>query len=198
MTGLDFSAPALEVATRLAATCGEPVTFVESDLYGAVTALGTERFDLVYTGIGALCWLPDVARWAKVVADLLVPGGRLFIREGNPMLWTLSDPRPDGLLVVEYPYFEVPGGTPITETTTYVEHDGELSSPDIVHFNHGLAEIFTALVDAGLELTAFTEHRSIPWNPLGDAMTDDEAGEWTLRSGSERLPMSYTLQARKR
>jgi hypothetical protein len=55
----------------------------------------------VYTGVGALCWLPNIRAWAGVIASLLRPGGRLFMREGHPMLWTLSDPREDGVLVVE-------------------------------------------------------------------------------------------------
>ena len=42
-----------------------------------------------------------------------------------------------------------------------------------MHFNHGLAEIITALMDAGLRLTAFEEHDSVPWNPLGTAMEED-------------------------
>jgi SAM-dependent methyltransferase len=66
VTGLDFSAPALVAAAELAATAGVNVNFVESELYRAVDALGAGRFDLVYTGIGALCWLPDVRRWAEV------------------------------------------------------------------------------------------------------------------------------------
>lgn len=33
------------------------VGFVEADVYDAVQALGVERFDLVYTGLGALCWI---------------------------------------------------------------------------------------------------------------------------------------------
>jgi SAM-dependent methyltransferase len=93
VTGVDFSAPALAVATQLAADCGAQIEYVESELYSAIDALGAGRFDLVYTGIGALCWLPDVHRWAQVVAALLRPGGRLFIREGHPMLWSLADPR---------------------------------------------------------------------------------------------------------
>src|SRR5436190_865728 len=67
--------------------------------------LGEDRFDLVYTGIGALCWLPDIARWGQVAGRLLRPGGRLFLREGHPMLWTIDDTRTSEL-VVEYPYFE--------------------------------------------------------------------------------------------
>jgi SAM-dependent methyltransferase len=197
MTGLDFSEPALEVARRLSADCGHEIEYVCSDVHLAVDALGRERFDLVYTGIGALCWLPDVRRWAQVVADLLRPGGRLFIREGHPMLWTLCDPRADQMVVVEYPYFEVEGGTPFSEATTYVEHEGALESPDIVHFNHGMAEIINALWDAGLRLTMFVEHDSIPWNALDDAMVVDEFGEYRLREHPERLAASYTLQAVK-
>jgi 2-polyprenyl-3-methyl-5-hydroxy-6-metoxy-1,4-benzoquinol methylase len=80
MSGLDFSLPALEEARRLAIATGAEVDFVHSDIYDAVEALGAGQFDLVYTGIGALNWLPDVGRWAGVVANLLKPDGRLFLR----------------------------------------------------------------------------------------------------------------------
>jgi len=196
VTGLDFSAPALEVAARLAADCGAAIDFVESELYGAVDALGAGRFDLVYTGIGALCWLPDIARWAQVVADLLRPRGRLYIRDGHPMLWALADPRPDGLVVVEFPYFETEG-VRFSETYSYVAHDEPLASPDLVHFNHGLAQVITAVMDAGMSLTAIEEHDSAPWNGLGDAMEEVEGGEYRLRVAPERLAATYTLQAVK-
>jgi SAM-dependent methyltransferase len=192
VTGLDFSAPALEVAARLAADCGAAIDFVESELY----ALGAGRFDLVYTGIGALCWLPDIARWAQVVAALLRPGGRLYIREGHPMLWALADPRPDGLMVVEFPYFETEGVL-FSEAYSYVAHDEPLASPDLVHFNHGLAQVITAVMGAGLSLTAIEEHDSVPWNGLGDAMEQVAGGEYRLRVATERLAATYTLQAIK-
>jgi len=197
MTGLDFSEPALAVARDLAASCGEPIEYVASDVYRAATALGAARFDLVYTGCGALCWLPSVARWAETVSQLLRPGGRLFLREGHPMLWAMCDPRPDGLLVVEFPYFESGGGTVFHQTKTYVEHEGELSSPDSVCFNHGLGEIVMALAAAGLRLEQLLEHDSVPWNALGDAMVLGEDEEWRLREKPSRLPLSYTLTARK-
>jgi SAM-dependent methyltransferase len=196
VTGLDFSAPALDVARRLAADCSATIDYVESELYAAVEALGPERFDLVFTGVGALCWLPDVRRWAEIVAALLRPGGRLFIREGHPLLWALDDPRPDGLMVVAYPYFETEG-VPFSEPATYVEHDEPLTSPDIVHFNHGLAEIITAVMDAGLTLSAIEEHDSVPWNALDDEMVEGTDGEFRLKERPERLAASYTLQATK-
>jgi SAM-dependent methyltransferase len=196
VTGLDFSAPALEVAAQLAADCGARIDYVEAELYNAVGALGRDRFDLVYTGIGALCWLPDIHRWGQIVASLLRPGGRLFMREGHPMLWTLADPRPDGLVVVEFPYFETEG-VHFSEPLSYVDHDEPLTSPDIVHFNHGLSEVITALMDAGLQLTAVEEHDSVPWNPLGTAMEEVDGGEYRLCHNPKRLAATYTLQAAK-
>ncbi len=122
MTGLDFSAEALSHARRLAAETGAEVDFVQADLYDAPSVLEHDAFDLVYTGIGAICWLPRIDEWARVVETLLAPGGRLFMREGHPMLWTLAD-RSDGLLVVEHPYFET--GEPLRweGDETYVETD---------------------------------------------------------------------------
>ncbi len=196
VTGLDFSAPALAVASQLAADCGATIEYVESELYAAVDVLGSGRFDLVYTGLGALCWLPDIRRWAQVVAALLRPGGRLFMREGHPMLWTLGDPRADGLVVVEFPYFETKG-VHFSEPVSYVAHEEPLGSPDIVHFNHGLAEVITAVMNAGMSLTAIEEHDTVRWNPLDEAMEDVGGGEYRLRNAPERLAATYTLQATK-
>ena len=197
VTGLDFSAAALEHARRVSETGGPHVDYVEADVFDAVRVLGSDRFDLVYTGIGALCWLPSVERWANEVAGLLRSGGELFLREGHPLLWALDDPRPDGLLVVQFPYFET-DGVHFSEAETYTDQDAPLAAPDIVHFNHGLAEVFNAIWAAGMDITLFEEHDSVPWNPLGDAMEPVGGGEYRLRENPERLPCTYTLRARKR
>jgi SAM-dependent methyltransferase len=198
VTGLDFSPAALDAGRALNRRANADVRFVESDVDGAVEVLGAGCCDVVYTGIGAICWLPDIRRWAAIVAELLRPGGRLFIREGHPVLWAMSDPRPDGLLVLEYPYFE-------TDGTVFVEHDtyagdGVVTAPESVSFNHGLGEIFTALTEAGLAVTALEEHREVPWNPLDDAMipSPDFEEEYILAEGRDRMPLTYTLQAVKR
>jgi len=195
MTGLDISAPALEHGRSLAEATGVAVDFVRSDLYGAAEALGRERFDLVYTGIGAICWLPDIRRWAEVVASVLRPGGRFFMREGHPVLWCLADPPPEGRLVLEYPYFEQKDALVWQEGGTYVETD-HVFTHDVTHeWNHGLGEIVTALFDAGLQVTGLEEHDSVPWNALPGLMTDIGGGEFRLGERPERLPHSYTLQA---
>ncbi|WP_197382738.1 class I SAM-dependent methyltransferase [Mycolicibacterium mengxianglii] len=198
VTGLDFSPSAITAAMSLATHAATDVRFVESDVYDAAPVLGAECCDLVYTGIGAICWLPDIRRWADGVAALLRPGGRMFMREGHPMLDTLSDTRPDDLLVVQYPYFETTG-TAFTETGTY-GGEGIVSAPQGVSFNHGLGEVFAALTAAGLMVTALDEHREVPWKALGELMVESTEfdGEYVLAKNPERLPLTYTIQAHKR
>ena len=149
------------------------IDFVESDLYGAPEALGRERFDLVYTGIGALCWLPDVRRWAEVVASLLRPGGRLFIREGHPVLWALAEPRAEAARASSTPTSSRPSrwsGTSAARTSRPSRCSRTTSTHE---WNHGLGEIVTAVLAAGLELTALEEHDRVPWDALPGQMTDD-------------------------
>jgi len=174
---------------------GTPIEYVESEVYSAPDKLGRGGFDLVYTGIGALCWLPDIRRWAQVVAELLRPGGRLFIREGHPVLWALDEPRPDGLLALELPYFEQAESLVWNEGGTYVETDAEFVHNTTHEWNHGLGEIVTALIDAGMAVTGLAEHDSVPWEALPGQMRRLDNGEWQLTDRPRRLPHSYTLQA---
>jgi SAM-dependent methyltransferase len=195
MTGLDFSSASLTEARALADRAGNPVTFVEGDVYDAVDLLGPNRFDLVYTGIGAIGWLPSIDRWAAVVSGLLRPGGRLFMREGHPVLGSLADSRPDQLLVIEYPHFEQVEALVWDEPGTYVRTEVEFESTITHEWNRGLGEIVTALLDHGMTITMLVEHDSVPWEALPGQMRKLPGGEWQLADRPERLPHSYTVQA---
>jgi SAM-dependent methyltransferase len=198
MTGLDFSPASLEQARLLSERAGPHVEFVESEVYDAVAVLGEEAFDFVFTGIGALCWLPSIDRWAKLVADLLAPGGRVFVREAHPMLWALDDEQHAGLLVAEYSYFEREEPDVFEDSGTYVETDATFIHNRTHTWNHGLGEIVTALLGAGMELTMLVEHDSVPWEAFPGHMTQTELHEWRLADRPWRLPHTYTLQAIKR
>jgi hypothetical protein len=100
-------------------------------------------------------------------------------------------------MVVEFPYFETEGVV-FHEEYTYVEHDEALAAPTIVSFNHSLSEVFNALWNAGLTITLFEEHQSVPWNAFDEEMVEFEPGEFRLRDHPERLAASYTLRAEKR
>jgi SAM-dependent methyltransferase len=193
VTGVDFSPSALAVARDLATAAGVDVRFVESELYAAPTAL-EDRFDLVYTGVGALCWLPDIAGWARVVAALLRPGGRLYVRDGHPMLHTLYDGIDDEVLRVTLPYFE---GDPLQWFSEITYTDGPpIASPEQYEWNHGLGEIVQAVIDAGLRVTALREHTECEWKALGH-MIEGPDGKFRLREQPERVPLMFTLEAGK-
>jgi SAM-dependent methyltransferase len=198
MTGLDFSPASVAEARALAERTATPATFSVADVYDAADVLGRGEFDLVYTGVGALCWLPGISRWAEVVAGLLKPGGRLFLREGHPTLWSLADPLPaDGQLLIDFPYFERAEPLTWTEGGTYAETSAVFEQTTTHEWSHGLGEIVTALFDNGLQLTGLVEHDSVPWEALPGHMVMGEDTEWRLTDRPWRLPLSYTLQAVK-
>ena len=194
MSGLDFSGSAVEQARALAARTGAEIDYVQARVDEAPQVLGRERFDFVFTGIGALCWLPDIREWAGVVAQLLRPGGELFVREGHPMLWTIDETR-DDVLAVEYPYRETAEPMVFDEPGTYVATEHEFQHTRSASWNHGLGEIVSALLEAGLQLTMLVEHDSVPWEALPGRMERLDGGEWRLADRPERLPHSYTLRA---
>ncbi len=194
MTGLDLSPASLEQARDLARRTGTAIDYVESDVYSAPDALGGRTFDLVYTGIGAIGWLPDIDRWAGVVAALLRPGGRFFMREGHPVLWAIDQERTD-VLALEYPYFETAEAQVWDEPGTYVDTEVEFTHNVTMEWNHGLGEIVSALLRYGLVVTGLEEHRSVPYEGVPGQMVRDEDGEWSLRDRPERMPLTYTLQA---
>lgn len=181
--GLDLSPGSLELARQLAdsAAGGEKVEFVERDVYAAPQLLGCGKFDLVFTGIGALCWLPDIKRWAETFSALLRPGGQLFIREGHPLLWALDDKVRDKL-VIDYPYFETKEPLVFQYDNAYVElapgTERKATATKTVEWNHGLGEIVGAVLGAGMRLTGLVEHRSIPWQALRGQMVHLGEGEW--------------------
>jgi SAM-dependent methyltransferase len=206
VTGLDFSEPAIEAARRLSADSGVAGRFVCANVYDAPVALG-EVFDIVYTGIGALNWLPDVERWAVVAASCLRPSGSLYVYDAHPMLNTL-EPRRDGQLCVERPYFETAEPTTSDSDRTYVDGP-RLEVQRNYEWNHGLGEIVSALVSAGLRLEFVHEHRAVPWRALsnlelagpdpGGADARYQSGRmWQLpESQRDLVPLMYSLLATK-
>ncbi|MUM19603.1 class I SAM-dependent methyltransferase [Mycobacterium sp. CBMA271] len=196
VTGLDFSESAVGEAQALAAETGDAVTFVQADVHDAAKVLPRNHFDLVYTGIGALCWLPRVEAWARVVADLLAPGGSLVIREGHPILWSMDESLGDEPHL-RYPYFEHEEPLEWDDGQTYVPTDKIIQSSKTYEWNHSLGEIVTALINSGLHIDLLAEHDSVPWEALPGQMTLRPGGEWALTERSGVMPLSYTIRATK-
>ena len=196
VTGLDFSPHAVAEARKLVAETGDDVEFVQSDVRRAHEVLPNGAFDLVYTGIGALCWLPKIGEWAEVVAALLAPGGSLFIREGHPILWAMDETLNDDLHL-RFNYFEHDEPLEWDDDESYVETSAPLQSTKTYEWNHSLGEIVTALITVGLRIDLLVEHDSVPWEALPGQMVERTESEWALAERSGVMPLTYTLRASK-
>ncbi|MFI7585981.1 class I SAM-dependent methyltransferase [Spongisporangium articulatum] len=196
MSGLDFSAESITQAQDLAARTGADIEYVVAPVSEALDVLVPASFDFVYTGVGALIWLPDIDDWARTVAGLLKPGGRLFIRDMHPMLLAMES---RGLAEpgLRYPYFAQPEPTMWDEEGTYVETDHVFTATRTAEFSHSLGETVTALLGAGMRLTMLQEHDSTPSEALPGFMTRDEHEEYRLSEQPWRLAASFTIQAVK-
>lgn len=197
--GLDFSGESIAAATRIAQQEGVEAEYVRADVYDAVDALGGRQFDVVYTGKGALCYLPDLCSWATVIADLLRPGGRVYIVEFHPVLQSLS-PKPDPAdgpeLLLRHDYLEGRGAIERNAEFTYTDGPALQEATRAYEWNHGLGEVVTALVSAGLTITRLRETELLPW-PRWQRMVRDESGWWRLPSTDPRIPLLYGLTAAK-
>ncbi|WP_376095266.1 class I SAM-dependent methyltransferase [Roseomonas sp. CCTCC AB2023176] len=192
--GLDFSGEAIAAARVLAAECGVDAEFVQADVHDARAALDG-AFDLVFVTWGALPWLPDMARWAAVVASLLAPGGALFLAEQHPSFVTLAEE--DGRLTPHYDWRTAPDRPVVTqETRTYTGDPTPLRNTEHHSWDHPLSEVIGGLLGAGLRLTSFREHEALPWSHV-PMMRDGGDGLYRLPEGMPRMPLSYSLRAEK-
>jgi len=193
VSGFDFSPSAIIEARALAARMGIEAAFVECELYDAPDHI-EQTFDLVYTGVGALCWLPDIRRWAQVMAHFTTPGGRFYIRDAHPMLNALEE-REDDQLILTMPYLETAEPARWEDPHTYAG-TGTVEHTVTYEWNHGLGEIVTALIDAGFRIDHVREHQTLDWQALPH-MTQVE-GRWVLPPAQQdTLPLAFSVLATK-
>jgi SAM-dependent methyltransferase len=192
VTGVDFSPAAIDMATSLANQTGlfERASFVCANIYDAPRALSGQRFDIVYVSLGSLCWLPDVAAWGGVVADLLAPEGRLYLHDVHPFTSCFDD---DGERVIAS-YFEE-FDSPLSYDSAFTYTDGDrLSATRTYEWNHSIGEIITALTARGLVLDLLSEHdwtlfHQFPW------LVETASGLVRVPEDRPRIPLSFTILA---
>jgi SAM-dependent methyltransferase len=194
VTGLDFSGAALDVARRLAAETGLQADFVEGTVDQAPD-LAPGPFDLVFTTWGTICWLPDVGKWAKIIASVLRPGGEFYFADAHPAFNVLEEV--GGKLVPTYD-FQTPADRPLqfASETTYTGDPTIMSHQATREWIHSLSAVLGGLIDAGLAITMFREHEVLPWQAL-PSLVPAGTRMWRLPDGAPRIPLSYSLRAKK-
>jgi SAM-dependent methyltransferase len=197
LVGLDFSARAVEQAGAAAARENFDISYVRADVYDSVEVLGRQRFDVVYTGKGSLCYLPDLTRWAEVVAGLLKPRGFLYLVEFHPLLnaFGLMPRSGDPVdLTVRHDYLE--GRGPVERDSTHTYTDGPALAGDTLHYEwpHSLGEVVTALAGAGLRIDLLREPDLLPF-PRWPWMVRTDYGWWQGNGVEPRVPTIYAIKA---
>jgi SAM-dependent methyltransferase len=146
-----------------------------------------ETADLVYTGQGAINWIHDIGAWANVVARLLRKGGVLSLLEGHPASWLFSQEseRLEASGLNYFAHAEASQGW----TDEYI---GNLGKPAVQHATKHerlwtIADVFQALVKAGLAVEYLGEHPEEYWSAF-PKLNDRE---------KSKIPMTYSIIARK-
>ena len=194
VTGLDFSSTSIAAARKLAADAGLDATFVEADVYDALRALGGATFDVVYTGVGALCWLPDIDAWAEVVAALLRPGGTFYLVELHPFLWPFADDGDEPR--IEWPYFGALSSA--ASGGSYTDGAEVTVNNETFDRNWGIGPVLTALIRAGLVIELVAEHpigvqKLWPWMEQVPGRPD----LWQVAPDRPALPLLWSTRARR-
>jgi SAM-dependent methyltransferase len=206
VVGVDFSGEAVSRARRLADEVGlsSRASFVHSDVYDAARHLGAERFDVVFVSWGAIEWLPDLRRWAALIADHLAPGGRFYMAEIHPFAYMLEEASEAASSARDLHfagrYF--PSREPQTWEVegSYADPTAPVGGHTSYSWSHGFSEILGALLGVGLRLEYLHE---FPFSvaPFFDWMERDERRWWWLPDGhgGQRtdLPFSYSVMARR-
>ena len=188
VTGVDLSDKAIEAAQELAQKTQAQAKFICSNLYDLEL---DEPFDMVFTSYGTIGWLPDLNRWAAILAKHLKPGGKFLLVDFHPVVWMFDD----DFERVAYRYFN---SGPIIESSsgTYADRQAPIES-QTVSWNHGLGEIITSLLAQGLSLDALHEYDYSPYNCFRKTL-EIAPKKYRIEHLGDQIPMVYAILAHKK
>lgn len=191
-TGIDLSDEGINEAKRLNDQLGLDATFIESNLYEVPKKVKGE-FDVVFTSYGVVGWLPDLKTWGEIIASKLKKRGVFYMIEFHPIVWMFDFLQTPPKLT--YPYLK---GEAIYEEYkgTYTNGDADIISKEY-GWNHGLGEVVTSLVNAGLEVEFLHEFEKSPYNSFPE-MDETEDGMFVLKEEQRMIPLLYSIRATKK
>ncbi len=194
VTGVDFSEQAIKLGRSLASELRLPARFICSDIYALPQVL-PEQYDVVFTSYGVLCWLPDLDRWGRVIAQMLKPGGHFCIVEFHPMLQTLDDA--DGVTEFrpKYPYFRRDEPLRWDDDGTYADLAAHVEHPVTYEWSHSLADVVNALINAGLRIESLHEFPFCCYDFSPGLMERGSDGWWWLKEHKDSVPLMFSIRA---
>jgi len=194
VTGVDFSERGIEAAEALATELRIPARFLLSNVYDLPNVL-REEFDIVFSSIGVINWLPDLGAWARVVARHVRPGGFFYLIDAHPFAGVFYDESDATDLRLWLPYWR-PGPFRIEEDGTYADKAAHFEHPVTIEWAHTLGEILDAILGAGLRIEFLHEFPFCAWEMFPFMVKGDD-GYYRLREGPDRIPLLFSVRASK-
>ena len=184
VTGIDISPESIQQATKLSEKLNIAANFICSDIYDYNSIINSNKFEIIFTSYGAICWLPSLKKWAKTIANCLKQGGIFYMVEFHPFHDLI-----DG---ESYFYNEKPK---ISNEATYTENDtGEKLK--LFTWSHPVSNVINALINEGLTIKSFNEFDFSPYNCF-EGLVEKESGRYYKKHGDQAIPLVYSLCAIK-
>lgn len=188
-TGVDLSDDAIKLAKEINNELRFDAKFICCNVYDLKEHLN-EKFDIVFTSYGVVGWLPDLDKWAAIISHFLKPGGTFYMAEFHPVVWMFDEE------FTHIKYYYDNREVIITENEgTYTDRNADIKGKEY-SWNHGISEVLNALINAGLKIEFFNEHMYSPY-PCFRNVVETEKGKWHIKGMEGKIPMVYSLRARK-
>ncbi|MFW9876311.1 MAG: class I SAM-dependent methyltransferase [Candidatus Thorarchaeota archaeon] len=194
VTGIDFSGEAIRLAKILAKKANLRGKFVQTNIYNLPKVL-FEKFDIVYTSIGVLCWLNDLKKWAEIIAHFLKSRGFFYIAEGHPTS-KMFDNDHQGELQLKYNYFHRSEPMEFTAEGSYASEKPYMNAHKEFEWDHSLSDIINSLIQAGLRIEFFNEYPFSAYKVFPFTEKDSD-GYYKLKNQKVEIPLLFTLKASK-
>jgi len=201
VTGVDLSDEAIKEARRLNDELGLNATFVCANVYdlhpevvrsgkGPAAGLGEAAFDIVFTSYGTIGWLPDLTKWAEIIAYYLKPGGVFYMADFHPVVWMFDDE----FTRIQY-YYENRELIVTENYGTYTDRKADIKGKEY-SWNHSTSELLNALIGQGLQLRHFNEFMYSPYSNFTNSV-ETAKGRWQIKGMEGKIPMVYSIKAVK-
>jgi len=188
-TGIDISDKAIEYAKSLNDELNLDVRFICSNVYDLDNVLD-EKFDIVFTSYGTICWLPDLNKWADLISYFLKKDGIFFMVEFHPVVCMFVD----NYTKVKYSYFNT-GVVVETNKSTYADWNADFTH-DSCEWSHPISDVFNALQKNGLEVIEFNEYPFSCYDCFNN-LEQGTDGLWRIKGMDDKIPVMYSFKAVK-
>jgi len=195
VTGIDFAPEAIKLARELSVQLKINAKFIEANIYDIPNIIN-EKFDIVFTSYGVLCWLPDIKKWGEIISYCLKPGGFFYIIESHPFGFLIDENYLERFQT-GYPYFNEGKAIRFEDETNLIDKSKKLKNKVSFEWIHPLSTIINSLIENGLQIE-FIHEFPYCFFPIHPDMIKGENQYYHFQNNLFNVPMMFSLKAIKK